>query len=685
MSGNHLDDLPELLLPTVIEDLHPDPLEDEVQVHDATPTSALTAEATWQPSTMDESALRRELAEADKRLPVSTVELRSLTGRIFDSIKDGVSYLSPFKPSISFVEHIRETKSIPSQSKNRPSSFANDPPQVSTESSKSRASIEQKKYVVFPSKGSPTTKLRSLIESMTESSISERKLRDAEAREHKSRIDKLEQLVQGLATATAQTVETAKMVNESMTSSGSQHSTGGSFKHTASSSHEGEIDESNRYGRILASEAKKGLSLDVKFDGSPKNRLIFINKLSARSSEVCWNHDHHDIITYDIPSAGTIKSISLLANHGGLSIDLVMEASTLWSKHQIQRAKHMYHCIHDSLSDATILQLAKYQAEFDGNGPVLFMYVVTKLAKPTLAITEEQKLKRGLSEESLRKKIHEFNSDVSKFETYIVDLQLEIAQWNSQARYQDLEHSILKALGTVKSSLFLFDVRVLNKEHTKLLKQYDIDGIETNKMTSHDILASARNDYLEHIADGTWKLDILEQEESRVSFVNTTKKLEEQWQSTTKHKRNDERTKSSFISEGPSSSYEDPNKPPHWRNQPPEPGTEQVRDHKNGRTGETSKIFWCEKCGGNQQPGRWNSTHATKDHNSDFYKDKQPGSSTTADRNRGVDHRGPEGGATNAKFAKTPAASDMRMSATLIAQLADQQGNHDEESEDSTH
>jgi hypothetical protein len=70
--------------------------------------------------------------------------------------------------------------------------------------------------------------------------------------------------VLGLAAATAQT--TAKMVNKSMTTSGSQHSS--SFTHTAKSSHEGEINKSNRYGLILASEGKKGLSLDAKFEES---------------------------------------------------------------------------------------------------------------------------------------------------------------------------------------------------------------------------------------------------------------------------------------------------------------------------------------------------------------------------------------------------------------------------------
>jgi hypothetical protein len=98
-------DLPDLLLPSILEDPYPDPMEDELK-EEATPTSALTAEAdqSWQPSTTDESALRRELAEVDALGPVSKAELRSLTGRIFDSLKDGVSYLSPFKPSPLYVE-----------------------------------------------------------------------------------------------------------------------------------------------------------------------------------------------------------------------------------------------------------------------------------------------------------------------------------------------------------------------------------------------------------------------------------------------------------------------------------------------------------------------------------------------------------------------------------------------------
>jgi hypothetical protein len=664
------DALPDLVLPTVVEETHPDPIEDEFQ--EATPTSALTAEAdqSWQPSTTDESALRRELAEVDALGPVSKAELRSLTGRIFDSLKDGVSYLSPFKPTPFYVEPITKTVNQEPTTYYKASSLQlpTDPPSVSTQSK-----TPSSKTTSFSKDLSPTSKLRSLIESMTVSSISERKLREAEALESKARFVKLEQIVVGLAAATAQTVETAKMVNSTMASGTNNTS---STTPSTNSSHEGAIDESTRYGRILASEAKKALTLDSKFDGNAKNRHIFVNKLSARSSEVSWNHLHHDIISYEIPFAGNVKSISLLANHGGLSIDLVAEASKSWNAHQTQRAKHMYRCVHDSLSDATVLQLAKYQPDFEGNGPVLFMYVMTKLAKPTLATAEEQKLKRGLSEDVLRKKIHEYNYDVSKLETYIVDLQLEIAQWNSQATYPDLEHVILKALGGVKSSLFLFDVRTLNKEHTKRLKQYDVDGIESNKMTATEILSTARNDYLEHVADGTWKLDILEQEESRVTFVNATKKLEEQWHSTTKPQRSGDQQRGGDQQRPPfkpdaTFNQQDPSKSPHWRNVAPAFGEPTSRDHKNGRTGETSKIHWCENCGGPSQPGRWNSTHATADHNSDFYKGLNGTNSTQRTKDPNVE--------------AAPAASDMRMSATLIAQLAASQGGHgDEESETST-
>jgi hypothetical protein len=669
------DDLPDLLLPSILEDPYPDPVEDELQ--EATPTSALTAEAdqSWQPSTADESALRRELAEVDALGPVSKAELRGLTGRIFDSLKDGVSYLSPFKPSPLYVEPIRAvnqqewTKAVKQEPTKHSSSsqpFPSDPPSVSTKS-KSHSSIAS----TTKSDLSPTSKLRSLIESMTESAISDRKLREAEAIESQARFAKLEEIVVGLAAATAQTVETAKMVNSTIASGALKTSPSNS----TNSSHEGEIDEATRYGRILAAEAKKGLSLDSKFDGSPKNRHIFVNKLSARSSEVSWSHPHHDIVSYEIPFAGNVKMINLLANHGGLSIELVVQASKSWSAPQVQRAKHMYRCLHDSLSDATVLQLSKYQPDFEGNGPVLFMYIMTKLAKPTLSIQEEQKLKRGLSEDVLRKKIQEFNYDVSKLETYVVDLQLEIAQWNSQATYPDLEHILLKALGAVKSSLFLFDVRTLNKEHTKRLKQYDIDGIESNKMTSTEILSTARNDYLEHVADGTWKLDILEQEESRVTFVNATKKLEEQWHSTTNPKRQNDPQRPPFK---PDANFvaNDPNKAPHWRNVPPQSGEPHTRDHKNGRTGEASKIHWCANCGGPSQPGRWNSTHVTQDHNSDFYKDQQGGDATN--RGRSTVRENTSGAST----ATNPVASDLRMSATLIAQLAEQQGRHDDPAEE---
>ena len=74
-----------------------------------------------------------------------------------------------------------------------------------------------------------------------------------------------------------------------------------------------------------------------------------------------------------------------------LLIDMFTDASKSWTAaHQVQQAsKHVYHCIYDSLSNNAVLWLAKYQTDFHGNVPLLFMYITTKLSKPTLAIIEE--------------------------------------------------------------------------------------------------------------------------------------------------------------------------------------------------------------------------------------------------------------------------------------------------------
>jgi hypothetical protein len=275
---------------------------------------------------------------------------------------------------------------------------------------------------------------------------------------------------------------------------------------------------------------------------------------------------------------------------------------------------------------------------------------------------KEQRLKRSLSEDALRTKITDFNYDVSKFETYVTDLQLEIASWNSQASYPDLEHHVLQALATVKSSLFQFDVRVIQKDHTKRLRQFAVDGIESAEMTTSEILQLARDEYLDHIAHRTWKLDILESEETRLTFINATKNFTEsqEWKSTTKTDRKSTKPATTSISS-------DDGKPPHWRNEPPKPGEPHTRDHKNGRTGETAPIKWCKNCGGAGNPGRWNSTHLTKDHNSDFYKDK--GSNST----------------THAKPTQYPSTGDLRMSTSLIAKLANQGCRNDEEEADLAH
>lgn len=111
--------------------------------------------------------------------------------------------------------------------------------------------------------------------------------------------------------------------------------------------------------------------------------------------------------------------------------------------HQVQQAKHMHPRIYDSfLSDDAVLLLAKYQTGFGGNILLLFMYITTKLSKSTLAFIGERRLKRGLSEEALCKKIGDFNYYVAKFETYITALRLEIASWKLQESYPDLEDHI---------------------------------------------------------------------------------------------------------------------------------------------------------------------------------------------------------------------------------------------------
>ena len=684
-------------------------------INETTPTSVLTASSPWQPSPGGESILHRALEGVDEDFRNVDAGSQSLTARILAAPFNAIRYLTPFKrptdvpaqvntvrsapttvsrvpapppsttftsiprvptptPSTTFTPIPRVPTSTPpttfveptrSVSQEAPSTIFVEPTfveptsNVSQEAPSTSNGLQDAPSTTASSNGtnappeSPTSKLRSLVQAMCENNLSEHAARLAEARVAEARTARIEEMLLGLASSTnTSSAEDAATVN-----SRSNHSLPAT---QSNSSHEGDIDETNRYGRILASEAKKALILDNKFDGSHKNRNIFINKLSTRSTEVCWGHSHHNIVTFQVPSAGALKPLNLFTNHGALSTQIVADASKSWTPQQTQRAKHMYHCIYDSLSDEAILLLAKYQPEFDGNGPLLFMYVSTKLSKPTLAGVEERRLKRGLSEEALRKKMSELNYDISLFETYVTELQLEIASWNSQAQYPDLEENVLQALTSVKSSIFQFDVRAIQKAQTKRLAQYDKDGIESALMDTSEILQLARDEYLDHVARRTWKLDVLDAEESRLSLINDRKNAaDSEWQVV-------DRTSSKSAN---SAKAADDSKTRHWRNEPPKSGDSHTRSHKNGRTGEATIIKWCENCGGPGNPGRWNSSHVTKDHNSDFYKDKQQGTTQ-------------KGSTSTVSAEKHPSTSDLRMSTTLIAQLANQGSRNDEEKAD---
>ena len=197
-----------------------------------------------------------------------------------------------------------------------PSSFENPPATTAlhngSQDAPSTTASKNGSYVQFESLTSK--KLRSLVQAMHENSISECMARDAEART--ARLE--ERRLTGLASGNAKTVEAAYTICANKTSR-SVHSSSTS---QPNSSHKGEIDESNRYSRILASKAKKALTLDAKFDGNQKNRNIFLlHKLPPRSSKLCWGYyHHHNNVTYNVPSARTLKSLNLFTNHGALSI-----------------------------------------------------------------------------------------------------------------------------------------------------------------------------------------------------------------------------------------------------------------------------------------------------------------------------------------------------------------------------
>jgi hypothetical protein len=186
-----------------------------------------------------------------------------------------------------------------------------------------------------------------------------------------------------------------------------------------------------------------------------------------------------------------------------LSIKSVTSASASWTDAKKQRAKHTHKCIQDSLSNDAVLLLDKHKGSFEDNGPLLSLFVMKKLAKPMLGVTKELKLKRGLTEEALRKKVVEVKHDVSLFETCVLELQLEIAQWNTGGHCSNHEHCILQALTNVKSTMFQCDVMTLNKANRDRLKQLEVDGIEANEMTSTEALESARETCLHHIQCST--------------------------------------------------------------------------------------------------------------------------------------------------------------------------------------
>ena len=87
----------------------------------------------------------------------------------------------------------------------------------------------------------------------------------------------------------------------------------------------------------------------------------------------------------------------------------------------------------------------------------------------------------------------------------------------------------------------------------------------------------ARDEYLDHVAGRTWKLDVLDAEESRLSLINDRKNnTESDWQVVDRHS-------SKSATSGKAT---DDSKTRHWRNEPPKSGDSHTRSHKNGRTGE---------------------------------------------------------------------------------------------------
>ena len=154
------------------------------------------------------------------------------------------------------------------------------------------------------------------------------------------------------------------------------------------------------------------------------------------------------------------------------------------------------------------------------------------------AIIEERLLKHELSEEVLCKKIVDFNYDIAKFETYIMDLRLEIADCcNSQASYDpDLECDILQALTTVKSLHFLYDVKLIRKDHTKRLAQFakrwnriEFDVRDRNLATRSRRILGPR-----HRPSNVEARYFEVSEELRLFDINAAKKANEvHWQSTT--------------------------------------------------------------------------------------------------------------------------------------------------------
>jgi hypothetical protein len=133
--------------------------------------------------------------------------------------------------------------------------------------------------------------------------------------------------------------------------------------------YEAEIVKTTKVGIALRDQAQKELTtLDTKFHTQPRNTKALLHELTEQAMDCCW--ETHGILTFTVDTT----DMNLFEDHRNTPLAMATEVAqldiTAKGLCQMQRAKHLYKCLTQSVMSKVRDNLDPYIKAIKQDGPL---------------------------------------------------------------------------------------------------------------------------------------------------------------------------------------------------------------------------------------------------------------------------------------------------------------------------